>query len=134
MNARNALSAALTRPLARVTDCTISASCLDTSPLGSGVDVLGSRAVTIAGNAAARNGRSGIRVAGSRDVRIRGNLAEGNLHGSIVVAADQDREGGRLVDVRDNLARNIGGGGVEVAPSGAAGLEGDTERDNGHVE
>jgi parallel beta-helix repeat protein len=117
-----------------VTDCTISASCLDTSPLGSGVDVLGSRAVTITGNAAARNGGSGIRVAGSRDVRIRGNLAEGNLGGGIVVEAEQDREGGRPVDVRDNLARNNGGRAVEVIPSGAARLEGNIERDNGRVE
>jgi parallel beta-helix repeat protein len=120
--------------LARVTDCTISASCLDTSPLGSGVDVLGSRAVTIAGNEVARNGRSGIRVAGSRDVRIRGNLAEGNLRGGIVVEANPDREGGRRVDVRDNLARNNSGRGIEVTPSGDARLEGNTERDNGRVE
>jgi parallel beta-helix repeat protein len=117
-----------------VTDRTISASCLDTSPLGSGIDVLGSRAVTIAGNEAARNGRSGIRVAGSRDVRIRGNLAEGNLGGGIVVAADQDREGGRRVDVRDNLARNNGDSRIEVTPSGDARLVGNTERDNGRVE
>jgi parallel beta-helix repeat protein len=120
--------------LARVTDCTISASCLDTSPLGSGVDVRDSRAVTVAGNEAARNRRSGIRVAGSRDVHIRGNLAEGNLRGGIVVEADQDREGGRLVDVRDNLARNNGEHGIEIAPSGGARLEGNTERDNGRVE
>lgn len=70
-----------------------------------------------ASNCEARNKHYGIRVSESENVRVRGSLAEGNDAGGILFGTLMD--GTRRITARDNLSRNNGGHGIDVASVGA---------------
>lgn len=101
----------------------------DDSAWGSGIEVTFSRDITMANNETARDALYGIRVSDSENVRIRGNLAEGNDAGGI--RFDRLLEGSRSVELRENLLRNNGGSGLQIAGVAGADVHMNSEADNG---
>jgi len=118
--------------LARVTNCDVTDTRLDTSGHGHGLHLLAAKDVTITGSEMARNSQSGIHAADSQNVRIRGNLAEGNGAGGIVLSAEKD--GCRQIEVRDNLIQNNGGFGIEIIRASDGTVQGNTARHNEQAE
>ncbi len=105
---------------------------LDDSPWGSGLDLSFSRDASVSNNEAARNTLYGLRATESENVRVNGNLAEGNDGGGIVF--DALMAGSRLVDIRDNIARNNGAYGIEVDHASGGAVQANTVFDNGRAE
>ena len=96
--------------ITHVEDCQIEDSRFDTSPWGSGIDVVNCTGISISNCEAARNALNGIRVVDSRDIHITGNLLEGNdgsgiLFGSFVT-------GCKVIDVQDNTSHYNGKYGI----------------------
>jgi parallel beta-helix repeat protein len=115
--------------LAHVEGAEVRGSRFDDSAWGSGIDVTFSRDITIFNNEMARNSLYGIRVSESENVRVRGNLAEGDDAGGI--RFDTLLEGSRNIVVRDNLLRNNGGPGLQIAGAAGADVHMNSEADNG---
>jgi parallel beta-helix repeat protein len=96
--------------LSHVANCKVSDSRLDTSPWGSGLQLIFSSNVTINHNEVARNALCGVHVADSSNVRVTGNMVEGNDRDGI--AFDALASGCTAVEVSENLSRNNGGQGI----------------------
>ena len=77
----------------------------------------------------ARDALYGIHVSESENVQVSANLAEGNDAGGI--RFDTLLERSRNIVVRDNLVRNNGGPGLQIAGGVGADVQMNSEADNG---
>jgi hypothetical protein len=92
--------------LMHVSDCEIRNSRFDTSPWGSGMDLLFCKNIVVTGNEAARNALSGIRCSESENVRITGNLFEGNDRNGITLESITNDS--KNIEINNNLSQNNG--------------------------
>jgi hypothetical protein len=118
--------------LTRVIGAEVRDSRLDDSPWGSGVEVTFSRDIAVSNCEAARNTLYGIRVSESENVRVGGNLTEGNDAGGIVI--DTLMDGSRGIVARDNVSRNNGGYGIDIASAAAADVQANSAAGNAQPE
>ena len=118
--------------ITRSSACEVRNSRLDTSPWGCGIDLSHCQDVKLLSNEAARNALNGIRVTESQKVSVVNNLAEGNDQSGIRFFARMD--GCRGIEVRDNLAQNNAGYGVEISHVEEGTVQNNRTLDNGHAE
>ena len=118
--------------LTRVIGADVIDSRFDDSPWGNGIDLTFSRDITIANNELARNAHDGVHAADCENVRIAGNLAEGNDAAGIEIGKWFD--GSRRVTIRNNVARNNGGGGIVATGVVGADVAANIEVENGEAE
>ncbi|MDR2382860.1 MAG: GH92 family glycosyl hydrolase [Prevotellaceae bacterium] len=96
--------------LSHVADCEITNSRFDTSPFGSGIEVLFGKSITVAGCEMARNKLSGIRCSESENITITDCLAEGNDQDGISI--ESLMQGCKKVEINNNLTQNNGRYGI----------------------
>ncbi len=96
--------------LSHVTDCWITGSRFDTSPFGSGIEMMFAKNVTVSGCEMSRNYLSGIRCSESENIVIESCLTEGNDRDGIEIESLMD--GCKKVNIHSNLTQNNGRYGI----------------------
>lgn len=96
--------------LSHVENVKISDSRFDTSPFGSGIELLFAKNVTISGCEMARNKLSGIRCSESENIVIENSLAEGNDKDGIAI--ESLMQGCKKVKISGNLTQTNGRYGI----------------------
>jgi predicted alpha-1,2-mannosidase len=96
--------------LSHVADCRITDSRFDTSPFGSGIEIMFAKNVTISNCEMSRNRLSGIRCSESENIVIERNLTEGNDRDGIEIESRMN--GCKKVNIHGNLTQNNGRYGI----------------------
>jgi hypothetical protein len=118
--------------LRQVQGCEITGTRLNNSPAGSGLDLAGSRDVTLSANEIARNVLHGVHATGTEDLHLRNNLAEGNEAGGIVL--DASTAPCQRVEVVSNLLQNNDGYGIQVTRALGGTIQGNRLLANAHAD
>jgi predicted alpha-1,2-mannosidase len=98
--------------LSHVEEVSVTGSRFDSSPFGSGLELLYGKEVTVSDCEMSRNRLSGFRCTESDDITVANSLTEGNDRDGITVESLTD--GCRKVSIRGNLTQNNGRYGIRT--------------------
>jgi poly(3-hydroxybutyrate) depolymerase len=114
--------------LTQVENVNITDSRFDTSPFGSGIEILFGRNVTVTGCEMSRNRLSGIRCSESENIVVERSLTEGNDLDGITIESRMN--GCKRVNLRDNLTQSNGRYGIYTGNVAQLNESGNTSRFN----